>query len=96
IIDSAEVGEAKAALLEACVMFRFKQQHVERLSPIREAIAGRQLLEAEASLEMARAQRINALQKVINLGFRLTLPEIETLPATELSSKLHLLGLPAS
>lgn len=96
IIDSAEVGEAKAALLEACVMYRFKQQHVERLSPIREAIAGRQLLEAEASLEMARAQRINALQKVINLGFRLTLPEIETLPATELSSKLHLLGLPAS
>ncbi|SFJ35960.1 efflux RND transporter periplasmic adaptor subunit [Planctomicrobium piriforme] len=96
IIDSAEVGEAKANLLEACVLYNLKSRHVERLSQITNAIAGRELIEAEAASELARTQRFNAVQKLINLGFNFKLDELQSLSADELAARLHLLGLPPS
>jgi len=96
IIDSAAVGEAKADLLEACVVYRLKSQHLARISQIKDAIAGREIIEVEAATELARTQRSTALQKLINLGFRLSPKELESLSPEELGNRLHVLGLPES
>ncbi len=96
IVDSAEVGNAKAMLLEAAVVYNSKAKLVERLEGIQGLVAGRELREAEAAREVSRAQRFNAFQKLVNLGFALRLEEIADLPTNELADQLHLLGLPPS
>lgn len=96
IIDSADVGEAKTQLLEACLVYKLKSQHLQRLSEVRHAIPQREYAEACAACELARAQRFNALQKLINLGFSLGLDQLESSSADDLAGRLHLLGLPAS
>lgn len=94
IVDAAEVGEAKAHLLEACVEFNLKLQTVERLRDIRTAIPARELREAEAQLELSRARRFIAIQKLVNLGYPLHLDDIKDLSVEDLAAHLNLLGLP--
>lgn len=96
IVDSAEVGQAKASLLESAVVHNLKEQTFRRLDAIPDAIARRELREAEAALEVARVQRFNAVQKLVNFGFPIQADEIGKLPLDQLTSKLQLLGLPAS
>jgi cobalt-zinc-cadmium efflux system membrane fusion protein len=96
IVDSAEVGAAKAALLEAAVVYRLKQQTRARLEEVQSSVSMRSLREAEAAEEVARAQRFNALQRLLNLGFALSLEEIEGLPSDAIAERLHVLGLPKS
>ncbi len=79
IVDSFDVGAAKASLLEAAVVYRLKRQTRERLEEAQNAVAVRSLREAEAAEEVARAQRFNALQRLLNLGFALRLEEIDGL-----------------
>jgi cobalt-zinc-cadmium efflux system membrane fusion protein len=96
IIDSAEVGAAKAALLEAAVVYRLKTETRRRLAEAQNAIAVRSMREAEAAEDVARAQRFNALQRLLNLGFSLRLSEIDGLSSDAIAERLHLLGLPES
>ncbi len=96
IIDSAEVGAAKASLLEAAVVYQLKRQTRQRLAEAQNAVAVRSLREAEAAEEVARAQRFNALQRLLNLGFSLHLNEIDGLSSDAIAERLHLLGLPES
>jgi len=96
IVDSAEVGDAKAALLEAAVVFNLKTQNLERLEKLEDVLAVRELREAQAAREVSRAQRFNAVQKLANLGFPLHLEDIANLSGDELAHYLHLLGLPKS
>jgi len=96
IVDAAEVGNAKAALLEAAVVYRLKQQTRARLEEVQSAVSMRSLREAEAAEEVARAQRFNALQRLLNLGFSLSLEEIEGLASDAIARRLNMLGLPKS
>lgn len=96
IVDAADVGQAKANLLEAAVLYRLKSQEFERLQGLKTIIPERELIAAEAAREVSRTQRFNAMQKLVNLGFHLRLSEIESMSADELAEHLHLLGLPAS
>jgi cobalt-zinc-cadmium efflux system membrane fusion protein len=96
IVDSAEVGTAKANLLEAAVLFHLKSQTRQRLEGLQGSVALRTLREAEAAEEVARAQRFNALQRLVNLGFSLRLEDIEGRSSDEIAERLHHLGLPPS
>lgn len=93
IVDSAEIGAAKAALLEAAAVYNLKAQTRKRLQDVQVAISARSLHEAEAAEEVARAQRFNALQRLVNLGFSLRLDEIANESADEIAERLHWLGL---
>ena len=95
IVDSAEVGNIKAALLEAIVVHNLKTQTVSRLEGIQGLVAGREMREALAAREVSKVQRFNAYQKLMNLGFTLDLDEIAGLSTDELADRLHYLGLPA-
>ncbi|MES2788426.1 MAG: efflux RND transporter periplasmic adaptor subunit [Planctomycetota bacterium] len=96
IVDSTEVGQAKAALLESAVTHNLKAQTLHRLEQIPESVAHRQIQEAEAEHKLAVVQRFNALQKLVNFGFPIHLDEITQLSTDKLTSRLQLLGLPAN
>ncbi len=96
VVDSAEVGDAKAVLVEAAAVFKLKEQDLKRLETLQGIVPQRELREAEAAREVARAKLFNALQKLVNLGFSLQLEQISELSVSELADHLHLLGLPAS
>jgi len=95
IIDSAEVGQEKADLLEAFVTHRLKQASLKRLEELKSVTTGRALYEANAEVELSRARRFIALQKLGSLGFHLRLDEIENISSDELADRLQMLGLPA-
>src|SRR5262249_34827479 len=71
ILDSSDVGKAKAELLEAAVNFDLKTETLHRLENIRSSVPGRSIREAEAEEKVARVRRINAQQTLINLGLSL-------------------------
>jgi multidrug efflux pump subunit AcrA (membrane-fusion protein) len=96
IVDSAEVGAAKASLLEAAVGYRLKMQTRQRLEAVQNAVSERNLREAEAAEDVAKAQRFNALQRLLNLGFTLSVDEIDGLTSDGIAERLHWLGLPES
>lgn len=94
IVDSTEVGQAKAALVEAAVTYQLKSQILQRLEKIPESIAKRELHEAEAAFKIADVQQFNAIQKLVNFGFPIRLEEIAKLSKEELTARLQVLGLP--
>jgi len=96
VVDSAEVGTAKASLLEAAVGYRLKMQTRQRLQSVPNAVSERNLREAEAAEDVAKAQRFNALQRLLNLGFTLSVDEIDGLTSDAIAERLHGLGLPES
>lgn len=94
IIDSAEVGQAKADLLEAFVTHRLRLASLKRLEELKSVTPGRALYEANAEVELSRARRFIALQKLGSLGFHIRLEDIENLNSDELADRLQMLGLP--
>ena len=64
LIDSADVGHAKADLLQDIAELRLKQVNVDRLQPLSSsgAVPGKQLIEAEAALQEAQLKLFSAQQ----------------------------------
>jgi cobalt-zinc-cadmium efflux system membrane fusion protein len=94
IIDSLDVGRAKAAFLQADVNYNLKQLNLKQLKSIANSVAERQLREAEADVREARVQRFNAQQALINLGLPITLSEIVGISDEDLARRIQFLGLP--
>ncbi len=95
LIDSAEVGRAKAQLLEALARVRLHEKTYRRLASIQAVVAGKRLLEAETALAQAQAQLEQAAQRLINLGLRVERKQLRSLSPQELAERLPLLGLPS-
>ncbi len=98
LIDSADVGHAKADLLQDIAQLRLKQANVDRLEPLSSsgAVPGKQLIEAEAALQEARLKVLSAQQALINLGLRVRLEALAQLTPEQISQQIQYLGLPAS
>ena len=96
VVDSAEVGDAKANLIEAAAVYKLKVQDLSLLENVEGMVPARQIREAAAAKEVAHARLFNAHQKLVNLGFSLELDKIIELSVRELADHLHLLGLPSS
>jgi cobalt-zinc-cadmium efflux system membrane fusion protein len=96
ILDSGEVGRAKAALLQAIVHHDLTVKTLERLRGIIGSVPERTLRQAESAVREDRVQRFNAQQALANLGLPVNLAECEHLNDEELASKIQFLGLPAS
>jgi cobalt-zinc-cadmium efflux system membrane fusion protein len=95
LVEAAEIGKAKAELLQAIAQVRLKQTSYERLKAIGEgAIALRQLREADTALEEARIRLHGAEQALVNLGLSVRAADFADLDAAEIAAKLNLLGLP--
>lgn len=96
IVDAAEIGDAKSALLEAAVDHRLHSEHLKRLESIRGVVAQTEISRVAADAEVSHAKRFNAVQKLANLGFAIRLDDVSQLTVDELSEYLVRLGLPDS
>ncbi len=94
LIDAAEVGQAKAELLQAAAQLDLQEKTLGRLAALDGVVAGRRLQEAETAHVEAQAAVHRAEQALFNLGLPTSLLELQGLRGTELVERLHLLGLP--
>src|SRR5262249_23292810 len=70
LVDSAEVGRAKAELLQSISQLRVARANIERMQPLAKegAVAGKLVREAEANLQQAEIKLLSAQQALVNLG----------------------------
>lgn len=94
VIDAAEVGELKTALLRSLVEQKLQEQNVSRLSSARASIAGSRILDAEAALAKARADVLSAEQSIRNLGLPVQVSSLQGLSEDQVLDRLRLLGIP--
>lgn len=94
VIDSQEVGQAKADYLQETFTAQFRARRLERMSGLSEAISERALREAEANLREARVRQFNAEQRLLNLGLHLDHDLAKTDTPEALARRLQFLGLP--
>lgn len=93
LVDAAEVGKAKAELLQAVASLRAREQTVASYSG--GVVAPAKLKEAEAAVVEAEIRMAAGCQALTNLGLRADEAEIKPLTGQQLRDKLHLLGIPA-
>lgn len=96
ILDSVEVGRAKADFLQSMVHHDLMVKNLARLKSITSSVPERMVRESEASVREARVKRFNAQQTLINLGLPIDIAECEKLSDEELADHIHFLGLPDS
>lgn len=96
LLDSAEVGKAKADFLQALTERELRITRIASLKVAGEGVAGRQLQEAEAAARDARIRLFNAEQLLINLGIPVKAQQVATLSDEQLTSRIRFLGLPDS
>lgn len=92
LVDSAEVGKAKAAYLTAKAHLESREQILGSLQT--GAAAARSVVEAEAAVREARAGLYSARQGVANLGLPVPSPADEKLPDDQFTNRLMFLGVP--
>lgn len=96
LIESADVGKAKADLEQAIVQVRLRQKAVNNLRKAGAAVPERQAREAEASLREADVQRIAAVQVLVNLGLPVQAIDFDPLSLDDVVDRLRGLGIPAN
>ncbi len=96
IVDAADVGAAKAALLQAATRLHLHRQTYQRLLKLGSVVAGKRILEAETAMAEAEVALHKAIQTLVNLGLPITREEIEGTPTDQLSNLVQFLGLPES
>lgn len=96
LIEAAEVGRLKSDLLQAISQLRVSQTNVEKLKPLAKdgAVAGKALLEAEASLHEAEIKVLSAQQALVNLGLPVKVDEFTDLSIKQVAKEIQFLGLP--
>src|SRR5580704_10035662 len=95
LVDAAQVGQAKAQLLNALVKLQLRRTTYARFKGHAEALPAMTLTEAEAALQEAEVAFVSARQALVNLGFEL--PEkIDSGRAAQLAEEIRFLGIPAN
>jgi membrane fusion protein, heavy metal efflux system len=94
LVDAAQVGQAKAQLLNALVKLQLRRTTYARFKDHAGALPAMSLTEAEAALQEAEVAFVSARQGLVNLGFEL--PEKTDLSrAAQLAEEIRFLGIPA-
>lgn len=97
LVDAAQVGHAKAQLVQSIVQLQLRRTTVERLRPIATsgAVPQKSLIEAESALQEAEVAVISARQALANLGFE-SPDRLETADPKRVANDLRFLGIPSS
>jgi cobalt-zinc-cadmium efflux system membrane fusion protein len=94
LLNAADVGKAKADLLQAQIRINLQAEVLKRLAQNSALVQERQIQEAQLSLREARFQRLAALQALANLGMTASAEGLDGLPDEELVKRVRFLGLP--
>jgi cobalt-zinc-cadmium efflux system membrane fusion protein len=97
LIDSADVGKAKAEFLQALTHERLTSTNLTRLTPLaaQSAVPERQLREAAAAQQEAEIRLLGARQALVNLGFALPTEGFRTAAIDDVSREIQFLGIPS-
>ncbi len=93
MIDSAEAGKLKTALLAALAEERLQQAAVERMRLAGQAVAAKRMLESENDLQQAIAVVQQAVGALANLGIEVDLPDLRASDQETAGETLRRLGL---
>ncbi|MBS0264511.1 MAG: efflux RND transporter periplasmic adaptor subunit, partial [Planctomycetes bacterium] len=93
VVDSILIGQAKSDLVDALVQESLQQKTMERLRSVGQAVAGKQVLEAETAFEKAHVAVLKSQQAFANLGIPVDLEVLRELPNDEKIARLRHLGL---
>lgn len=94
LIDAAEVGKAKAELLQAFASLKLKGQSYASVSSSGGAVAEARVREAEAAVREAEIRLDAARQSLVNLGMPLE-GDLQKLTSAQLEAEVRFLGLSA-
>jgi cobalt-zinc-cadmium efflux system membrane fusion protein len=94
LVESAEVGQAKADFLQALSQVETRQKAVQRIQAAGGSVSDATRQETEASLREARIRLFNDQQRLLNFGLPFRLQDVEPLAEQERVRYLRLLGLP--
>jgi len=93
LVEAAEVGQAKANLLQAVAERQTKAARHQRLKSLSDVAAARMIVEAEAELRAAEIKVLAAEQVLVNLGLPLP-PEAANQDPQQLAETIRFLGIP--
>src|SRR5262249_18329531 len=95
LVDSADVGRAKADFLQAAAQFNLRSQTLERLEKLGlETISMARILEAQTALQEAKIRLLVAEQALTTLGLPVRREDYKDLEPDELARRVRQLGLP--
>jgi cobalt-zinc-cadmium efflux system membrane fusion protein len=95
LIDSAEVGKAKAEFQMALVQLELKRETLARLEPMAgRTVPGKDVQAAEAAVEEAEVRLLAAEQALANLGLPIRADGMRGLSPADLARRMQFLGLP--
>jgi cobalt-zinc-cadmium efflux system membrane fusion protein len=94
LIESPKVGEAKAEFLQSLAQLHLKMVALKSLQTAGGAVAERQIDEAQAERQAARARMFSAEQALANLGLPLDMKELSQLDEDQMAARVRFLGLP--
>jgi cobalt-zinc-cadmium efflux system membrane fusion protein len=96
LVESPKVGEAKAEFLQSLAQLHLKMVALKSLQTAGGAVAERQIDEAQADRQAARARMFNSEQALANLGLPLNMKELSQLDEEQMTARVRFLGLPES
>ena len=97
IIDSVEVGKAKAEFQQALVQLDLRRETVANLRPMAgTTVPEKNVQAAEAAVEESEVRMITAEEALANLGMSLRANDVRGLSPTDLARRMQFLGFPAS
>jgi cobalt-zinc-cadmium efflux system membrane fusion protein len=91
LVESPDVGRAKAEFLQSLVLLDIKKKIYQRLQP--SVVPESKIQQAEADMSEARIRLVNAQQTLINLGLPVSADAFASLPQEKLPDRVRLLGL---
>lgn len=94
LVDSVDVGRAKADLLQAIAQVELASKTFNRLANLEGVVAGRRLQEAETEKIKAEVAVERAIQALLNLGLPITLDQIRNKTRQQVARQMQVLGLP--
>ncbi|HEX4130919.1 MAG TPA: efflux RND transporter periplasmic adaptor subunit [Pirellulales bacterium] len=97
LVDSADVGKAKAEFLSALTRERLTAENVAKIAPLAQqgTIAERQWRETTAAHHEAQIRLMSARQALVNLGFSIPKDNYGTTNVEEVSRQIQFLGIPS-
>lgn len=96
LVDSTEVGRAKADFLQAITQLRLKQENWQRLQTLVSdgAIPGKQVREADAAMQEAQIRLLGATQTLTNLGLTVDVRQFDRVSTDQIAQQIQFLGVP--
>ena len=95
LIDSAEVGRAKAEFQQALVQLGLRRETLAKLKPMAgSTVPGKDVQAAEAAVEESEVRVLLAGESLANLGMPIRADDVRGLSPADLAGRMQFLGLP--